>query len=445
MRFDRARAVTYGVVALLAGVVIHATPRLQDGRPITGRPVVLDGGTVPAAGQVPGSATSAPAPLPPAGPTLREDTLARGESLGAVLARGGVSQLVVSEVLRAATLLDPRRIPAGMRVVTRSEHPDSVPSEIVLHLSADRLVRLSRAGSAWAGREEKTPWRTDTVAVTGTVRSSLYAAMHEAARQVLPAAARQQLTWTLADVFEYRVDMGRDLQPGDRFRVLVERSVSPAGAVRVGRLIAATLSQTDAEYEAIRFDGRSGASYFDAQGKSLRAAFLRAPLEFRRISSTFGLRRHPILGYLKQHKGTDYAAASGTPVRAIGDGVVLRAGWAGGYGNVLEIRHPNGYVTRYGHLRGLARGVRPGARVSIGQKVAFVGTTGLSTAPHLHFEVLVGGTHRDPRVALRDKSGFPVPAGERAAFLAQRSRVLAALEGRGATVALAGSPANPTN
>ena len=432
MRVRRARAVTYGVVILLAGAVIRATPRLPDGRSSSERPAALRGTTAPTA-----PITHRPVIV---GPSLHEDTLARGESLGAVLARGGVSEVVVREVMRAASQLDPRRIPAGMRVVTRAEHPDSTPSEIVLYLSADRLMRLRRSGPSWGGREERAPWRTDTVAVEGTVHSSLYAAMHEAARGVLPASARQQLTWTLADVFEYRVDMGRDLQPGDRFRVLVERAVSPAGSMRVGRLLAATLQQSDATHEAIRFESRGGASYYDANGKSLRAAFLRAPLEFRRVSSTFGLRRHPILGILRAHKGTDYAASSGTPVRAIGDGVVQRAGWSGGYGNVLEIRHPNGYVTRYGHLRGFARGVRAGARVSIGQKVAFVGTTGLSTAPHLHFEVLVGGVHRDPRSALRDKTGFPIPASQRDAFAAARSRLLAALNGHAPSVAMAGTP-----
>jgi len=140
------------------------------------------------------------------------------------------------------------------------------------------------------------------------------------------------------------------------------------------------------------------------------------------------MRFHPILGRWKAHKGTDYAASSGTPVRAIGDGVVERAGWAGGYGNVLQLRHRNGYVTRYGHLRGFAKGIRAGARVEIGQTVAYVGTTGLSTAPHLHFEVLVGGVQRDSRAALRNITGFPIEGGERSAFERVRERLLASLD-----------------
>jgi murein DD-endopeptidase MepM/ murein hydrolase activator NlpD len=430
----RARAVTYGVVALLATVVIRAT----DGRSSPERPPVREG-------VAPAAPADTLTTLPPAGPAEHEDTLGRGESLGEVLARGGVSEMLQKEVLRAASALDMRRIPAGMRVVTRMAHPDSAPSEIVFHLSVDRLLRLRRSGNAWNGAEERMPWRTDTVVVSGTIRSSLHQAMMAASRGVLSASASQQLTWTLADVFEYRVDMSKDLQAGDGFRVLVERSTSPAGTSRVGRLLAASLTLSGQDHEAIRFERRGRGEYYDANGKSLRAAFLRAPLEFRRISSSYGFRRHPILGDVRKHKGTDYAASSGTPVRAIGDGVVQRAGWAGGYGNVLEIRHPNGYVTRYAHLRGFARGVRRGSHVSIGQKVAFVGTTGLSTAPHLHFEVLVGGVHRDPRAALRDKSGFPIGATERGAFTALRSRMLAAMDGHGATVASAGQGGTPAN
>ena len=131
----------------------------------------------------------------------------------------------------------------------------------------------------------------------------------------------------------------------------------------------------------------------------MRAAFLRAPLEFRRISSVFGMRKHPILGIWRQHAGTDYAAAQGTPVRAVGDGVVIFAGRKGGYGNAIEVRHPNGFVTRYGHLRGFAKSTRRGARVDIGQTIGFVGMTGWATGPHLHYEFRVADQPRDPMSA----------------------------------------------
>src|SRR6185503_12699909 len=213
-----------------------------------------------------------------------------------------------------------------------------------------------------------------------------------------------------ADVYEYRVDMSRDLQRGDQFKVVAERSVGPSGAVRIGQILAATFKLSGSVINAIRFaNGSTRGDYFDQDGKSMRAAFLRAPLEFRRISSVFGLRQHPILGGMREHKGMDHAAALGTPVRAIGDGVITRQGWGNGYGNVLEIRHRNGFVTRYGHLSRYQSGLHVGSRVTIGQTIAYVGSTGLATGPHLHFEVLVNGQQRDPRVALRSGGGEPIP------------------------------------
>ncbi len=361
---------------------------------------------------------------------LRFDTLARGESLEALLRRGGLTEAAAARALQAAKGLDPRRIPAGMPVTIKSEAADSMPSEVTLQLSIDRLLHLRRTGDAWVGTEERLPWKTDTIVVSGTISSNLYDAMDASAKDELPIGARQQLAWSLADVYEYRVDMSRDLQSGDEFKVVAERSVAPTGAVRIGSVIAATFKLSGSIINAVRFASRSvSGQYFDQTGKSMRAAFLRAPLEFRRISSVFGGREHPVLGGWRLHKGTDYAAAKGTPVRAIGDGVVARAGWGNGYGNVLEIRHRNGYVTRYGHLSRFASSVRVGSHVSIGQTVAFVGSTGMSTGPHLHFEVLVNGQQRDPRVALKQTGGEPVPQAERSAFEQFRDRLLATLDG----------------
>jgi murein DD-endopeptidase MepM/ murein hydrolase activator NlpD len=371
----------------------------------------------------------------------RVDTLKYGEPLARLLERGGVPRHHTADVIRAAPI-DERRIPGGMPVTFRSHvHPDSLPSEIVLQLAIDRFVRLSRGVTGWSGALERLPWTTDTIVVAGPIRTTLYDAVRDGAGGTLPMRARVELAWTLADIFEYRVDMSRDLQPGDGFRALVERSRTSSGAARLGNVLAARFDLSGKRLAAVRFSStRVSGAYFDETGKSMRAAFLRAPLEFRRISSRFGLRRHPILGIWKKHRGTDYAAASGTPVRSVGDGVVIRAGWAGGYGRVLEIRHHGGIVSRYAHLRAFARGVRPGARVAIAQTVAYVGSTGLSTAPHLHFEVLVGGVQRDPRVALTQRGGVPVPGAERGRFDSTRTQLLAALDGTPATEAVAAAP-----
>ena len=360
---------------------------------------------------------------------LRFDTLGRGESLALLLERGGLSDAAATRALQAASTLDARKIPAGMPVTIRSEAADSTPSEVTLQLSIDRLLHLRRSGEAWKGSEERLPWTTDTIVVAGRIASNLYDAMNESAKDGLPTGARQQLAWSLADVYEYRVDMSRDLQAGDEFHVAAERSRAPSGAVRIGKVLAATFKLSGTFINAVRFaSDESSGQYFDQNGKSMRAAFLRAPLEFRRISSVFGGREHPVLGGWRLHKGTDYAASYGTPVRAIGDGVVQRAGWSNGYGNVLEIRHRNGFVTRYGHLSKYASSIRVGTRVAIGQTVAFVGSTGLSTGPHLHFEVIVNGEQRDPRMALKQTGGDPIPDVDRAAFTELRDRLLASLD-----------------
>jgi murein DD-endopeptidase MepM/ murein hydrolase activator NlpD len=268
----------------------------------------------------------------------------------------------------------------------------------------------------------------DTVAVSGVIHSNLYSALDHSRAADLPREARAELAYSLADIFEYRVDMSRDLQDGDKFHILVERLQKPNGAILINKILGARLALSGNEIDAILFkSSASSGEYFDATGKSLRAAFLRAPVAFRRITSIFGGRRHPILGIWRQHKGTDYAAAMGTPVRSIGDGVVIFAGRKGGYGNVIDIRHRNGFVSRYGHLRGFARGIHSGARVAIGSTIGFVGMTGLATGPHLHFEVLVGGVQRDPKVALRMKGGIPIASSEKGLFDRLKTQTLAPL------------------
>jgi murein DD-endopeptidase MepM/ murein hydrolase activator NlpD len=361
---------------------------------------------------------------------VHADTLHPGETLSGLLARGGISGEAVARVLSAATGIDARRARAGMPVFVRSYGSDSTPSEVVFQLAIDRLIHVRRsADSIWSGSEEILPWKVDTLTVSGTVHANLYQAIDDSASGLLPAGARAELAWSLGDIFEYRADMSRDLRDGDNFRVLFERAAGPGGVVRIGDVLAVRFELSGKEVDAVRYVGSSGrAEYFDEDGRSMRSAFLRAPLSFRRISSVFGRRKHPVLGTWRSHKGTDYAAGSGTPVRAIGDGVVIFAGRKGGYGNAVDIRHPNGYVTRYGHLRGFARGIRAGRRVGIGETIAYVGMTGLATGPHLHFEVLVRGVQRDPRVALRDKAGLPVPSGERARFETLRSTLLAQLD-----------------
>lgn len=407
-------------------------PRARVALWVTGAAAALLAVAALVFGPVPVShAPSQPATPPGAWSTL--DTLAKGESLAAVLARSGLTGGDQAAAIRAATGIDPRKIPAGMEVRFSGDSTngtDPRPTDIALLLSADRTIHMVRTGDTWTSREELTPWTTDTIVMHGVVHSNLYDAVNAGSGDLLNKGARAELAWTIADIFEYRVDMSRELQDGDAVRAVFERSRSPSGLVRIGAILAAGLERGGAELQAIRFvaAGETRADYYDQNGRSLRSTFLRAPLSFRRISSVFGMREHPILGDLRAHKGTDYAAGIGTPVRSVGDGVVVFAGPHGGYGNSIDIRHPNGFVTRYGHMRGFASGIRVGTRVTMGQTIGYVGVTGLTTGPHLHFEVLVGGVQRDPLKALKATAGPPLAAGEMAAFDRIRHAALAELD-----------------
>lgn len=384
------------------------------GRPVSERPAasVLDAGS---------RASIAPRW------NTRVDTVRKGEPLVAVLERAGVPRADASRALLSATSLDARKVRAGTTITTRVS-PDSGAAEIVFQLAIDRLVRLRRSATSWTESEEVLKWTTDTVAVGGVVSSTLTAAIERGAG-AFPEKVRDEVAYALADILEYRVDLSRDLQKGDTIRVLLERQVAPNGAVKPGNILAARLTVAGRRVETVRFtNAQSRVQYFDGEGKSMRAAFLRAPLNFRRISSVFGRRKHPILGIWRAHQGTDYAASSGTPVRALGDGTVIYAGWRGGYGRTVEIRHRNGFVTRYGHLQGFASGIRSGASVSISRTIGFVGASGLATAPHLHFEVLVKGVHRDPRIALRNQSGEALASSDRSAFSDLRARLFALMD-----------------
>lgn len=415
----------YVTMALLVLVALRYTPEIPDSRPGN---VLQQGAAIAAAA----AASVAPPP--------RVETLNRGETLIGLFKRVGLSDETAGAIVRAATsnAIDARYLKAGMPVEFTADSAGAGPRELVFHLGIDRLLRLSRSDSGWIGTEERLPWTTDTVVVGGTIHANLYQAMDSSAARYFPAHAKDELAWALADIYEYRVDMSSDLQDGDQFKALVERQVGPGGVTRVGKVLAANFSLSGSDVSAVLFDGASGSpQYYDAQGKSLRAQFLRVPVEFRRISDSFGRRFHPILKSWKSHKGTDYAAAAGTPVRAVGDAVVTRAGRAGGYGNLIELRHPNGYRTRYGHLRAFAKGIHVGAHVSISQTIGYVGTTGLSTGPHLHFEVLVNGVQRDSRIALKSVAGEPLARGDRPAFEAQSGRLLASLSGASGVVRLA--------
>ncbi|MEP7326289.1 MAG: M23 family metallopeptidase [Gemmatimonadota bacterium] len=261
-------------------------------------------------------------------------------------------------------------------------------------------------------------WSPQVLRAEGDLSGSLYRSFALVIPDsLLNARERGYMAWEIADIFRWEADFTRDIKPGDRFRLVFERLISRDGEVRYGRLLAAEIVLRGETLNAYEFDDPQGkTSFYDGEGHSLHRDFLRVPVEFKRISSEFGSRFHPILQRWRSHEGIDYAASAGSPVMAIGEGQIVRAGPAGGYGNMVEIAHGNGLVTRYAHLRGFGPGVRRGARVTQGQVIGFVGKTGLATGPHLHFEFRVLGVARDPN-EITTGAGPAVPSPLLGSFL----------------------------
>ena len=232
----------------------------------------------------------------------------------------------------------------------------------------------------------------------------------------------------LARIFGWDIDFVLDLRDGDEFIVDYERIFQQGRYLQDGNILAARFVNQGREYEAVRYVGPDGAArYYTPDGRSMEKTFLRAPLEFRRVSSGFSLGRyHPILNRIRAHKGIDYAAPSGTPVRAAGDGVVRFRGWKGGYGNVIELQHGGSISTVYGHLSRFAAASRSGRAVRQGEVIGYVGMTGLATGPHLHYEYRVNGQFRNP-ATVRLPEAQPIDPTLRADFLRQTAPYMTAL------------------
>jgi len=372
-------------------------------------------------------------PAPPSVPaeifTETVDTLQRGETLSDLFARHHVDGIDFHR-LDPALALNPRKLRPGLVFSFRQIVGDSGPTHIVVRTTPEQRVTFRRISQGWNAKAEPIRWIPQEMRIEGPIDNSLYEALDAGVTdQQLDGGNRQRLAWDLADVYAWEIDFTRDIRPGDRFQVVFERLVSEDGEVRFGRVLASDLTVGGKSLTAFRFAPSTARTplYFDTEGGSLRRAFLRAPVEFRRISSNFaGARFHPVLGRVRRHEGTDYAARPGTPIMAAGDGLVLRSGWVGGYGNLIELRHLNGITTRYGHLRGFARNVRRGARVEQGQVIGYVGSTGLASGPHLHYEFRINGVAKDSR-RVKIGGGAPVPKADWAAFEQERDRLLALL------------------
>ncbi len=363
----------------------------------------------------------------------RSLSLEPGETIPELFVRGGLSP---REARRLVELMRPWAERAGLPPHTVARFhgwPDEGPDRVVLELDPDRRLVFEVEGAVWHVRAETVPVHTDTLVAHGIVRTSIWDADLSGDARDLSPREQGALVAELAGVFAWQLDFYRDPRPGDRFRIALARDVRPDGTLRGFRPLAAEYASADRRLGAYRFaasDEPDRPRFYDDEGRGIRGAFLKAPLDLVRVTSGFaGQRYHPVLGGYLAHRGIDYGAASGTPVRATGDGEVTRAGPAGRYGLMVTLRHPGGYETRYAHLGGIASGIRVGSQVRQGEPIGVVGSTGLSTAPHLHYEFRIRGRPVDPRSVdlpvLRTLSG-PDRARFEASRDAQRVRLDAA-------------------
>lgn len=356
----------------------------------------------------------------------REERIQRGDTFASLMARLGVEDDKALAFLRGDARSGAifRQMSPGKTVTVRISGDGALQSLIFpLNGGKDLALMVEQDGNGgFRSSEQALQLETQAVMKSAEIRSSLFGATDAAG---IPDGVATQL----ADIFGGDIDFNRDLRKGDRFSVIYESLQHMGRMVRTGRILAAEFINDGHAYRAVWFDGGDGkGGYYTAEGKNIRKAFLRSPLEFSRITSGFSLARlHPVLNTIRAHKGIDFGAPTGTRVKATGDGTVEFAGRQGGYGNLIILRHQGHYETVYGHLSGFAAGLRKGARVSQGDVIGYVGATGLATGPHLHYEFRVDGVHRNPlTVAL--PTAQPLSAGQLAQFRERTQPVLARIE-----------------
>jgi murein DD-endopeptidase MepM/ murein hydrolase activator NlpD len=338
---------------------------------------------------------------------IREEQFQRGDTLAGFLGRLGIAEPHSGRLIKLSALRSLRPGTSVSAVVSA----DGMPMSISFLNGRDSLIEITPDGRA---AERRAAFETHLAVKSSVIRSSLFAAADAAG---IPDSVAMQL----ADVFSGDVDFHRDLRQGDRFTVVYEMHTLLGRPVRAGRVVAAEFVNQGRTYRAVHY----GSSYYTPEGKNMRKAFMRSPLEFSRVSSGFGRRLHPLFRTWRTHQGIDYAAPTGTRVRAVGDAVVEFAGLKGGYGKVVILRHQGQYTTVYAHLSRIAVG--RGTRVAQNDTIGFVGSTGWATGPHLHYEFRIAGQARNP-LSIAMPAAHPVPARQLPAYLQHAEPLVAKLD-----------------
>ena len=349
-------------------------------------------------------------------------TVANGDTLSTVFSRVGLSAIALHEVLKSSK--DAKqfsRLKVGQTLAFQLSQDGQLES-LRTKLSDLESLSLTKSESGFTFKRELVKPDVRNAYARGVINSSLFLSAKR-------AGLSHGLTMDLANIFGYDIDFALDIREGDEFELIYEEKVVNDKRVGTGDILSARFTNRGKTFTAVRYTNKQGnTSYYSADGNSMRKAFIRTPVDFARISSRFSMgRRHPVLNKIRAHKGVDYAAPRGTPIKAAGDGKITLAGRHGGYGNAVIIQHGQRYRTLYAHMNGFAKGIRSGNSVKQGQIIGYIGTTGLSTGPHLHYEFQVNGVHVDP-LSLKLPMADPIAKNEKARFMQLSTPLMAQMD-----------------
>jgi murein DD-endopeptidase MepM/ murein hydrolase activator NlpD len=353
----------------------------------------------------------------------QELTVKSGDSLSKLFKRAGLSAQQLDKVMKSGeaakklTRIFPKDT---IRVLTDD---NGELQALRYEIDPETYLMIERDNGELAANEYKHNIEKRNAHAQGTIESSLFLAANE-------AGISENIIMELAGIFGWDIDFALDIRKGDSFKVLYEEIYRNGEKIKDGDILAAEFINDGEVYRAVKYNNpkTDRAEYYTPEGKSMRKEFLRTPVNFTRISSRFTTKRyHPVLHKFRSHKGVDYAAKRGTPIRAAGDGKVVFKGTKGGYGRVVMIQHGSKYTTVYAHLNSYNKNIGVGKKVKQGQTIAYVGSSGLATGPHLHYEFRVSGVHRNP-LTVRLPSSEPIPKSYLASFEQTTAPVLAQLD-----------------
>ena len=411
--------VTFALGSIIAGMVMALIP-LGDAPTPDGSDSETVADTVSAPEQR-DSAEPVPVPtLVQTEPRWEKHTIARGEVLGRILPGYGLPTRAVIEV--ASEFHDLTRIRAGKELKFRFPPNADKADALSYRLDADRTLVVENQDGIWSARVDEIEYERNSTIREFTVQRTLWGAATAAGLRPADIVA-------LAEVYQYDIDFNTEVRAGATAKMVVDELIAEGEVQRLGAPLAVRFSNKGEEYVAIRFTTKDGRTrYYDASGKSRKRPFLRSPLRFSRVTSGFNKNRyHPVLKKRRPHNGVDFGAPTGTPVHAVGDAVVTWAGPNGGHGRYVKLDHEGPYDTSYSHLSRVS--VRKGQRIRQGDIVGYVGSTGLATGPHLHYQFWVNGKYVNPLTVPLPKGGEAVPQAERRAFEAHRDALLLQLDG----------------